>query len=80
MDKNAKKPTVTVGYNQVMRSVIAKNAEIVYVAADTDSDMLAHIRSKCAEKGVKTEFVKSKAELGKIAGIEVPAAVMAILK
>ena len=42
--------------------------------------MLAHIRSKCAEKGVKTEFVKSKAELGKIAGIEVPAAVMAILK
>ena len=63
-----------------MRSVIAKNAACVYVAEDTESGMLALIRSKCAENGIRTVTVKSKAELGKAAGIEVPAAVMAKLK
>ena len=68
------------GVKQSRRAVRENLARAVYLARDADPALTDPIRSLCQEKGVPVIDRCTMRELGQAAGIQVGAAVAAVLK
>ncbi|GGO08617.1 ribosomal L7Ae/L30e/S12e/Gadd45 family protein [Saccharibacillus kuerlensis] len=79
-DKGLQDAHVKIGAKQTVRAVELGEASEVYVAMDADQRMIAKITSLCSKSGVKITEVETMRELGKACGIEVGAAMVAVLK
>lgn len=71
---------VRIGTKQTMRMVKLGLAEEVYVAQDADSRITSEIIALCNKASVKITFVDTMKNLGKACGIEVGAAMAAIVR
>ena len=68
------------GTNETTKSIERGKAKLVYIALDVNPpEIVAHLPLLCKERGVPYIFVPSKSELGKLAGLDVPAASVAII-
>ncbi|WP_172199115.1 ribosomal L7Ae/L30e/S12e/Gadd45 family protein [Saccharibacillus qingshengii] len=79
-DKGLQDAHVKIGTKQTVRAVELGEASEVYVAMDAEQRMIAKITSLCSKTGVKITEVETMRELGKACGIEVGAAMVAVLK
>lgn len=77
---NLKHINKVVGVKQSEKAIAAGEADYVYIAADAHERVTEPIRRLCAEHGVKTIAAESMAHLGSACGIDVGAAVVAVLK
>lgn len=68
-----------VGYKQVKRAVEDGIVDLVYLALDTDKDMQDEIRALCKENNIELLEIESKEELGEKSGIDISAAVAALI-
>lgn len=67
------------GVNETTKMVERGEAQFVIVAEDINPpEVVAHLPLICEERGVTCAFVPNKRELGKAAGIDVPASAVAI--
>lgn len=67
------------GTNETTKAVERGLARLVYIAIDVDPpEIVAHLPLLCKERKTPYIFVPSKKELGKIAGLEVSAASVAV--
>lgn len=71
---------IKVGTKQTLRVVEQGMAAEVYAAKNAHPSMVAKLLRLCSERGVKVTYVDSMKELGKACGIEVGAAMVAIMK
>ncbi|GGA51539.1 ribosomal L7Ae/L30e/S12e/Gadd45 family protein [Paenibacillus physcomitrellae] len=71
---------VRIGTKQTMRMVQLGLAEEVYVAQDADPRITSKIVALCEESSVKIAYVDTMKNLGKACGIEVGAAMAAIVR
>lgn len=69
-----------VGIKQLKKALAGGRAKKVFVAGDADPKLTDPILERCREAGVEVEQVPTMAELGKACGIEVGAAVAALLR
>lgn len=69
-----------IGVKQAIRALESNSAELIYVAGDADRQLIAEVLALCLVKDVKMIKVDSRAELGSACGIDVGAAVVAVLK
>ena len=69
-----------VGIKQLKKALAADQAAKVFLARDADPKLTGPIAESCRKGGVAVEEVPTMAELGKACGIEVGAAVAALLK
>jgi large subunit ribosomal protein L7Ae len=68
------------GTNEVTKAVDRGKAKLVVIAMDVEpEEIVMHLPPLCEEKGVPYTYVPSKLELGKVSGIEVYAATIAII-
>ncbi len=69
------------GANETTKSVESSTAQLVVIAEDVEpEEVVLHLPTLCAEKGVVFAYVPTKKELGAAAGLPVPSAAMAIEK
>ncbi|MDK2783241.1 MAG: large subunit ribosomal protein L7Ae [Thermococcaceae archaeon] len=69
------------GTNETTKAVERGQAKLVVIAEDVDpEEIVAHLPPLCEEKEIPYIYVPSKKELGAAAGIEVPAASVAIIE
>ena len=69
------------GTNETTKAVERGQAKLVIIAEDVDpEEIVAHLPALCEEKEIPYIYVPSKKELGAAAGIEVPAASVAIIE
>ena len=73
-------PNKVVGVKQLKKALRDGSAKKVFVAQDADPKLTDPIRESCQSAGVPVEPVPTMAELGKACGIEVGAAVAALLR
>lgn len=69
-----------VGVKQLKKALRDGSAAKVFVAQDADPKLTDPICDSCSSSGVPVEPVTTMAELGKACGIEVGAAVAALLR
>ncbi len=69
-----------IGVKQVERALESGSAALVYIAGDADRQVIAEVLALCLVKDVEMIRVDSRAELGSACGIDVGAAVVAVLK
>ena len=68
------------GTNETTKAVERGVAKIVYIAEDVDPpEVVAHLPPLCEEKKIPYIYIPSKKQLGDAAGIDVPAAAIAIV-
>jgi large subunit ribosomal protein L7A len=70
----------TIGLKQTVRLVEADAAARVFIAQDADERVVGKLRDLCTAKGIEVIRAESMKVLGKACGIEVGAAVAALLK
>ena len=70
----------TIGLKQTARLVESDGAARVFIAQDADERVVGNLRESCAAKGIEVIRAESMKALGKACGIEVGAAVAALLK
>ncbi len=75
--KNANK---VVGLKQVTRSIERNSVIKVFLAKDISPDVYNKIVSLCRDNSIEIEYTDSMKQLGGICGIDVPAAVAAMVK
>lgn len=70
----------SVGIKQTTKALI--NDEVIYliIAKDADTKILKDILAISSQKGIEVYYVDNMKQLGKMAGIAVGAAVVALLK
>ena len=69
-----------VGVKQVKRALNSAEVEAVYVANDAEKKVTSDIVKLCEEKQIQTIYVDSMKKIGKACGIDINAAVAALLK
>ena len=69
-----------VGIKQLRKALGEGQARKVFVARDADPKLTDPILEQCSQTGVDVEQVPTMAELGRACGIEVGAAVAALLR
>ncbi|GIP30594.1 ribosome-associated protein L7Ae-like [Paenibacillus sp. J23TS9] len=79
-DKGLQDAHVKIGAKQTMKLVELGQAAEVYVAEDAEHRLISKIESLCSKQGVKITYVETMQHLGKACGIEVGAAMAAIIK
>jgi large subunit ribosomal protein L7A len=79
-DKVKQAEQVSIGTKQTTKAIEQGKAEEVIVAKDADPRITAKIVSLCKKAEVPVTYVDSMKSLGKARGIEVGAAMVAILK
>ncbi len=68
------------GANEVTKAVERGEAKLVIMAKDVSpEEILAHMPYLCEEKNVPYSYVPSKEELGRVAGLQVPTSVVAVV-
>ena len=75
--KNAKR---VVGIKQLRKALRDGSAAKVFIADDADFRLTDPVKAACEETGVPAVIVATMSELGQACGIEVGAAVAAILR
>lgn len=75
--KNANRRTV--GVKQTLRALEKGSVLRVYIAKDAESNVVSHVLEQSQRRGVEVREVPIMAELGKACGIEVGAAVAALI-
>ncbi|GIP24767.1 MULTISPECIES: ribosomal L7Ae/L30e/S12e/Gadd45 family protein [Paenibacillus] len=79
-DRGLQDAHVKIGAKQATKAVELGNAEEVYIAQDADPRVTSKIIGLCNKASIKLTYVDTMKELGKACGIEVGAAVVAIVK
>lgn len=79
-DKGLQDAHVKIGTKQTMRIVELGRAEEVYVAEDADPRLKSKIIALCNQHAVRVTLVDTMQNLGKACGIEVGAAMAAVVK
>ncbi|MEL1135385.1 ribosomal L7Ae/L30e/S12e/Gadd45 family protein [Desulfitobacterium sp. THU1] len=80
LDEALKKPNRrTVGVKQTLRALEKGSALRVYVAKDAEGHVVRPILDQCRNHGIDVQDVQTMVDLGKACGIEVGAAVAALL-
>ena len=69
-----------VGVKQTLRALEANSVALVFLAEDADRQVTAEVIALCIVKDVEIRRVDTMAELGSACGIDVGAAVAAVLK
>lgn len=69
-----------IGVKQSRRAVRDGLVQMLFLAADADPAMTAPLAQQCAEGGIPVNEAFTMRELGQAAGIQVGAAVVALLK
>lgn len=75
-----KKEKVIIGLNQTKKALLNDKVAILYIAEDADKRLIMPIERLAGEKNIAIEAVATMKKLGKDLGIDVGAAVGAILK
>jgi large subunit ribosomal protein L7A len=70
--------SVVIGTKQATRAIEAGTVAEVIVARDADARLTAKVVSLCQTKGLPVHYVDSMRRLGKVCGIDVGAAVVAL--
>ena len=70
----------TVGRKQSQRAILEGKAEKVFLADDADDRIRQETQNLCMEHGVPMISVETMEQLGKACGIQVGAAVAALLR
>ncbi|MDF2925342.1 MAG: ribosomal protein [Paenibacillaceae bacterium] len=78
-DKVKQAGKLTIGTKQAMKSVEAGVAVEVFIAKDADPRITGKMVNLCKKSGVPLTYVESMRQLGKTCGIEVGAAVAAVV-
>lgn len=78
-DGGMKAGRIVIGTKQTMKAVENGKAVEVFVAQDADPRMVARIVHLCGQKNVKLTRVDTMRSLGKTCGIEVGAAMAALV-
>lgn len=68
------------GFKQSKKKLEKGEADTVYVARDADMHIVYPIERLCKDSGVKIEYVNNMKELAAAAGVDVPTAVVTIVK
>ena len=68
-----------IGVKQVLRALKLGTAELVYVASDADERVVSPVLELLKEKNIPFQNAESMEVLGKSCGIDVGAAVVAVL-
>lgn len=63
-----------IGAKQVKNAVKSGKASKVYIASDSDSEIISPIIALANECGIEIAYVQTRAELGRMCGIDVKAA------
>ncbi|WP_028595121.1 ribosomal L7Ae/L30e/S12e/Gadd45 family protein [Paenibacillus assamensis] len=79
-DKSLQDTNIKIGTKQTTKMVEQGKAIEVYVALDADKKLISKITSICFKRNVKVTEVTTMQELGKLCGIEVGAAMAAVIK
>ncbi len=67
------------GMNEATKAVERSAAKLVVIAEDVQpEEVVMHLPPLCEEKNIPYAYVKSKQQLGRAAGIDVPCAAIAI--
>lgn len=75
--KDAKK---VVGIKQARRAINNNEVQTMYIAEDAELKVVQDIINLCKDKSIDIIYAKNMKDLGKACGIEVSAAVAAILR
>lgn len=71
---------VKIGTNEATKAIERGVAKLIVIAEDVQpKEVVMHLAPLCNEKKIPFAHVKSKQELGRAAGVDVPAASVAIL-
>lgn len=70
----------TVGIKQTTKALVQDKVNILFIAENADKHLIQHMEQTAKEKNVEVVYVDSMKKLGKVCGIDVGAAVAAILK
>lgn len=79
-DKGLQDAHVKIGTKQTMRMVEQGQADEVYVAEDADPRLTSKVIALCNRNSVKVTYVDTMDNLGKACGIQVGAAMVAIVR
>lgn len=80
MFDNIKSLKKAVGLKQTKKALINDEVNYLIIAKDADSRLLNDIQEICSQKEIQISYVDEMKQLGKMVGISVGAAVVAILK
>jgi len=78
-EKNLQGQKLSIGTKQTTRSVELGKASEVFIAHDADPRITTKIVNLCNKSGVKITYVDTMKNLGKACGIEVGAAMAAVV-
>ena len=69
-----------VGLKQTKKAVEADNAKIVFIARDADGHVVFPLEKMCEGKSIEVVYVNNMKELAKASHVDVPTAVVTIVK
>jgi large subunit ribosomal protein L7A len=78
--EDLRKVKKTVGTKQSLKAVENGTAKTVFIARDADEKITVNLVRLCEKNAIKVVFVDNMKQLGKACGIDVGAAVAALLK
>jgi len=78
VDLSQKKKVV--GSKQTLQAIKNGNANCVFIAKDSDSELKNKILNEAKNSNINIKEIESKMQLGRVCGIEVAAASAALLK
>jgi large subunit ribosomal protein L7A len=68
-----------IGTKQTTKMIELRKAVLVYFAQDADPRLTDRVVRLCVESGIKVQWVKTMRELGETCGIDVGAAMAAVI-
>jgi len=72
---------IKIGTNETTKAVERGTAKLIVIAEDVQpKEVVMHLPPLCEEKKIPFVYVKTKAELGRAAGIDVATAAVAIIE
>jgi large subunit ribosomal protein L7A len=80
MTNRLKSHNKVVGVKQVKRAINKSETHTVFIAADADEGITSDVSKLCEDKQIQIVHVDNMNELGKACGIDINAAVAALLK
>jgi len=71
---------LSVGLKQTLKAIDQDQAEEIIIAKDADKKITSKVIQSCKDKKIRVSYVDSMRRLGKVCGIDVGAATVALLK
>lgn len=79
-DKVKQANTLMIGTKQTIKAIEQGKTQEVFIAQDADQQLIAKLIPLCEKRKVAIVYVDSMKKLGQVCGIEVGAAMVAIVK